>query len=103
VRKKKPINKWLRAAIFGSIGYLVAILLGNPSLQYIWQELHVSFGMVVLLAPAVGIATVALLDPNPGMIYGVFGITNFLMYGFVGLQIGIRRESFPTYDDDVRS
>jgi hypothetical protein len=101
--KRGPLNKWLRAAIFGSLGYLVAVLLVYPSLQSVWIELHISFGMAVLLAPAVGLARVASIDPDAELIFGVIGISNFLIYGFIGLQIGKRRESFPTYDDDVRS
>ena len=103
MRPKKPINKWLRAAIFGSIGYVVGILLADPSLQSTWQELHVSFGMAVLLAPAVGLASVASVDPDPFTIYGLIGISNFLIYGFIGFQLARRRESFPTYDADLRS
>jgi hypothetical protein len=103
VGRKKPVNKWVLAAIFGSVGYLVAVLLADPSLQSDWSDVHISFGMTVLLAPAVGLASVALIDPSAGLIYGVIGVSNFLLYGFVGLQIGARRESFPTYDDDVRS
>jgi hypothetical protein len=102
VRGRTPGNKWLKAAIFGSAGYLVATLLAAPSLQSIWKDMNISFGMTVLLAPAVGLASVASIDPDAGLIYGVIGVSNFLLYGFIGLQLGARRESFPTYDDDVQ-
>jgi hypothetical protein len=103
VKRKKPINKWPRAAILGAVGYLIAILLADPSLQTAWMALHISFGMAVLLAPAVGLARVASIDPDTFTIYGLIGLSNFLLYGFVGFQLSRRRESFPTYDDDLRS
>ena len=97
---RKPIGKWWMALIFAVFGYLLAIIIAAPVLQPFMIRSGIPFWIVVLTIPIVAATSMVPIDPDPGMIYVIFGGSNAILYGIVGLLIGNYIENHPRFDDE---
>jgi hypothetical protein len=80
------------ALIFAIFGYLLAIVLAAPSIQPFLIRSGLPFWIMVMGIPIAAFTSMFPIDPDAGMIYIVFGGSNAILYGILGLLIGKYRE-----------
>lgn len=86
------------ALIFAAFGYTLAVTVAGSVLQPFLIRSGMSW-VAILAIPIVTVTSLAPIDPDASMIYVIFGGSNAILYGIVGLLIGDYIENHRRYDD----
>jgi hypothetical protein len=86
------LTKWKTALFFAIVGYVLAIVFAAPFSQPFLIRSGLPSWMGILAIPIVAYTSSFPIDPDAGMIYIIFGGSNAILYGIVGLVIGKYRE-----------
>ena len=84
------------AAAFAIVGYLLAIAVASPPLNHLlptWIDM--------ICVPIAILTSMLPIDPDAGMIWIIFGGSNAVIYGIIGLLFGNHLENRPKKDDDL--
>lgn len=87
---------WLKLAIlFAIVGYLVTI-----ALYFVGSKWHPSIPEVLAICPASALTMISMTDPSFGAIAAIVAPLNAVVYGVVGLLVGLGIEGIAKRKSD---